>query len=109
MVHSFDEKAESALIWTQTKDRASSGHVANVKSRCSHSHALDLRADHGNVAIQQFERQSQEEREERDTNKRVNGRDKTERTREELQKRKLDATLDGAHLDSAPSKPDEES
>lgn len=44
-----------------------------------------------------------------DTNKRVHGRDKTERTREELQKRKLDSTLDGAHLESAPSKPDDES
>jgi len=44
-----------------------------------------------------------------ETNKRVHGRDKTERAREELQKRKLDASLDGAHLESAPNKPEDES
>jgi hypothetical protein len=37
-----------------------------------------------------------------DTNRRVHGRTKAERDREELQKHVLDAKVDGAHLDDAP-------
>lgn len=43
-----------------------------------------------------------------DTNRRLHGRTGAERTRESLQKRQLDAKLDGAHLDSAPDDSDDE-
>jgi hypothetical protein len=40
-----------------------------------------------------------------ETNRRLHGRTKSERARDELQKRLLDAKVDGAHLERAP-KPD---
>ncbi len=41
-----------------------------------------------------------------DTNRRVHGRTKAERARESLEKERLTANVDGAHLDGAPT-PDE--
>lgn len=38
-----------------------------------------------------------------DTNRRLHGRTKTERAREALEKDKLAASVDGAHLDGAPT------
>jgi hypothetical protein len=40
-----------------------------------------------------------------DTNRRLHGRTKAERAREEVLKKKLDATLDGAILEDAPPEP----
>jgi hypothetical protein len=44
-----------------------------------------------------------------DTNRRAHGRTKAERTREELQKRKLESIVDGARLDSPPDKSSDDS
>lgn len=49
------------------------------------------------------------EREKRaETNRRLHGRTKAERARDELQKRLLDAKVDGAHLERENSKPVDE-
>jgi hypothetical protein len=37
-----------------------------------------------------------------DTNRRLHGRSKAERARDELQKRQLETKVDGAHLEAAP-------
>jgi Domain of unknown function (DUF4169) len=43
-----------------------------------------------------------------DTNRRLHGRNKLERTREDQQKRSLESKLNGAHLRSVPREPTDE-
>jgi hypothetical protein len=43
------------------------------------------------------------------TNRRLHGRTKAERARDELQRRKLEAKVDGAHLEAAPTDLEDES
>ena len=62
------------------------------------------------VNLNKFRKQKAkvERQKQADTNRRLHGRTKTERAREELQKRKLDSKVDGARLGEPPKDPADE-